>query len=145
MRSLLMILLTAFPCLGQAIEKCRVVPDKATVYFYRVKEANAMRKGETGITLNGVRLFQMPKATYVGFQLPPGQYRLTMGHHETDYLLEAKPGLEYFFRVSNTAAGFSQLQILTLVSKDQADFQMSGLRPLDRHNVKAHEMGPCVK
>jgi uncharacterized protein DUF2846 len=143
MKTTLLILFFATCAHAQFIDNCKDQPDKATVYFYRVKESNGMRKGETGVTLNKVRLFQMPKATYVGFYLPPGKYDLTMGHHETDLSLNVEGGNRYFFQVSNTAAGFGQLQILKLVLENQARYQMKGLKSLDVGNVKSRAKERC--
>lgn len=143
MKPLLLILFGIVTAHAQDL-KCQSDDTKATVYFYRVKESNAMRKGETGVTIDKVRLFQMPKATYTGFHVAPGKYELTMGHRETDFLLDAEAGKRYFFRVSNTAAGFSQLQVLTLVSKDQATHQMGGLMPLGVKNIKSRQAECCT-
>ena len=123
--------------------KCEASHDKATVYFYRVEEANAMRKGETEITIDRVRLFEMPKGTYVGFQFLPSKYRLTMGHHEPDFLLNAEAGKRYFFRVSNTAKGFRPLQILSEVPEEQALRQMGGLKPLAKSDLKSRVGERC--
>lgn len=144
MRTLLLLFVFfASSALWQIPNRCKDEPEKATVYFYRVKEANAARKGETGLTLDGVRLFQMPKATYIGFLFVPGKYSLTMGHRETDLLLNAQAGKRYFFRVSNTAAGFSQLQMLTEIAEEQALHQMEGLKPLAASNVKTRMEQRC--
>src|SRR5258706_7057085 len=101
---LLLILAVSVVAQAQSIQ-CEVSRDKATVYFYRVKEANAMRKGETDIRIDRVRLFEMPKGTYIGFQFLPSKYRLTMGHHEPDFLLKAEAGKNYFICLSYTPAG----------------------------------------
>ena len=142
MKTLLLILAVSVVVQAQSI-KCEASNEKATVYFYRVKEANAMRKGETGITINRVRLFQMPKGTYIGFQFLPSKYSLTMGHHEPDFLLNAEAGKRYFFRVSNTAAGFRQLQILSEVPEEQALHQIGGLKPLAKADLKSRVGERC--
>lgn len=142
MKTLLLILAVSVVAQAQSI-KCQASNDKATVYFYRVKEANAMRKGETGIAIDRVRLFEMPKGTYIGFQFLPSKYRLTMGHHEPDFLLNAEAGKRYFLRVSNTTAGFRQLQILSEVPEEQALPQMGGLKPLAKSDLKSRAGERC--
>ena len=142
MKTLLLILVVSVVAQAQSI-KCEVSRDKATVYFYRVKEANAMGKGETDIRIDRVRLFEMPKGTYIGFQFLPGKYRLTMGHHEPDFLLKAEAGKRYFLRVSNTAAGLRQLQILSEVPEEQALHQIGGLKPLAKSDLKSRGRERC--
>ena len=142
MKTLLLILAVSVVVQAQSI-KCETLKDKGTVYFYRVKEANAMRKGETEITLDRVRLFEMPKGTYIGFQFLPGKYRLTMGHHEPDFLLNAEAGKRHFLRVSNTSAGLRHLQILSEVPEEQALHQMGGLKPLAKSDLKSRVGQRC--
>jgi hypothetical protein len=142
MKTLLLILAVSVVVQAQSI-KCEASKNKATVYFYRVKEANAVRKGETEITIDRVRLLEMPKGTYVGFQFLPSKYRLTMGHHEPDFLLNAEAGKRYFFRVSNTAKGFRPLQILSEVPEEQALRQMGGLKPLAKSDLKSRVGERC--
>lgn len=143
MKALLLILIATVTTSAQNLN-CQSTDTKATVYFYRVRESNAMRKGQTGVTVDKIRLIQMPKATFAGFQFPPGKYELTMGHRETDLLLNAEAGKQYFFRVSNTAAGFSQLQVLTQVPEEQAVHQMRDLAPLEAKNVKSKLKACCT-
>ena len=142
MKILLLILAVSVVVQAQSI-KCETSKDKATVYFYRVKEANAMRKGETEIKLDRVRLFEMPTGTYVGFHFLPGKYRFTMGHHEPDFLLNPEAGKRYFLRVSNTAKGFRQLQIMSEVPEEQALDQMGGLKPLAKSDLKSRVRERC--
>ena len=142
MKTLLLILVVSVVAQAQSI-KCEVSRDKATVYFYRVKESNAMRKGETDIRIDRVRLFEMPQGTYIGFQFLPSKYRLTMGHHEPDLLLKAEAGKRYFLRVSNTAAGLRHLQILAEVPDEQALHQIGGLKPLAKADLKSRVRERC--
>ena len=142
MKTLLLILAVSVVAQAQSI-KCEVLNNKATVYFYRVKEANAMSKGETDIRIDRVRLFEMPRGTYIGFQFLPGKYRLTMGHHEPDFLLNAAAGKRYFLRLSNTAAGLRNLQILSEVPEEQALHQIGELKPLAKSDLKSRARERC--
>ena len=142
MKTLLLILAVSVVAQAQSI-KCEVSRDKATVYFYRLKEANAMSKGETDIRIGRVRLFEMPKGTYIGFQFVPSKYRLTMSHHEPDFLLTAEAGKRYFLRVGNTAAGLRHLQILSEVPEEQALHQIGELKPLAKSDLKSRVRERC--
>lgn len=109
---------------------------KATVYFYRVEEANRLDSRKAGLKMEGKDLLNMPEDNFVGFELPPGNYGLRMRQKQSEILLRAEAGKRYFIRVSQTVAGYGYNQNLALIPEDQAAYQMRDMKPLEDKNIK---------
>ncbi len=139
----LLLILALFVVVEAQSAKCPTSNEKATVYFYRVHEANAIRKGSTQLIVSGTKILRMATSSYVGFYLAPGKYELSLGHRETDFLLDAEAGKRYFFRVSNTAAGVSSLKLLIPMTEEQARYQMTKIKPLSPDNLKDRKFERC--
>src|SRR5688572_22620945 len=86
----------------------------ATVYFYRVEEANRLDSRKATVKMEGKEIFSMPEDTYIGLRLPPGKYGIRMRQKQSEMLLTLESGKRYFVRVSQTVAGFGFNQSLTL-------------------------------
>lgn len=111
-------------------------PDAATVYLYRVEEANKIDSRKTKVYLNDKPLLDMPESEFVGFKLLPGQYVVRMKNKATETPLNLEAGKVYFVRVSETAAGMGYRRDLFIMNGEQATLQMRNMKPLQDKNIK---------
>jgi hypothetical protein len=112
--------------------------EPATVYFYRVEEANKLDSRKVGVRFGDSekKSLDFPEDNFVGVLLPPGKYGVRMSQKRSEILLNVEAGKRYFVRVSQTPEGFGHTQSLTIVPEEQARFQMRDMKPLEAKNVK---------
>lgn len=113
----------------------KTVETKAKVFFYRVKEVAGIDNRKAKVTLDGVKLFEMPQVKWIGFEIAPGKYALSMRQKQSEILLKAEAGKTYFIRVSEKTGGFTFNQSLTLMDAVQAVFQMRDLPILESKRI----------
>lgn len=108
----------------------------ATVYIYRLEEANKVDSRKAKVFVNEKPAFDMPESEFIGVRLPPGRHVFKMKNKSTETPLELKASEIYYLRASETPAGFGYRRDLFVMQAEQAIYQMRDLKPLQEKNVK---------
>ena len=113
-----------------------VAPDaKATIYFYRIKQF-AGSALEPSVFCDDQELARMDNGRYFGVKLDPGKHTCRTGDKQTGFEFEAKPGQEYYARVSIEAGFWKGHGRLTLLAPEQGAFELKKVKPLSAAKVK---------
>lgn len=112
------------------------VPDgKAMLYFYRIKQF-AGSALEPSVFCDNVELARMDNGRYFGVQLDPGKHTCRMGDKQTGFEIDAKPGQEYYAKISIETGFWKGHGRLTLVQAEQGAFELKKVKPLGVSKVK---------
>ena len=78
----------------------------------------------------------MDNGRYFGVRLDPGKHTCRMGDKQTGFEIDAKPGQEYYAKVSLEAGFWKGHGRLTLVQPEQGAFELKKVKPLGADKVK---------
>ena len=109
--------------------------NKSRIYFYRVKQF-AGSALEPSVYCDDKELARMDNGRYFAVDLEPGEHTCRMGDKQTGFTLDAKPGEEYYAKISIETGFWKGRGRLTLLQKEQGAFELKKVQPLDVAKVK---------
>lgn len=78
----------------------------------------------------------MDNGRYFVVALDPGKHVCSMGDKQTGFEIDAKPGEEYYARVTIDTGFWKGRGRLTLMQKEQAGFELKKVKPVGADRVK---------
>jgi len=108
---------------------------KAILYFYRIKQFSGSAL-EPSVFCDEKELARMDNGRYFGVRLDPGKHTCRMGDKQTGFEIDAKPGQEYYAKVSLEAGLWKGHGRLTLIQPEQGAFELKKVKPLGADKVK---------
>jgi hypothetical protein len=111
------------------------VSDKATIYFYRIKQF-AGSALEPSVYCDDKELARMDNGRYFGVTLEPGKHTCRMGDKQTGFELDMKPGEEYYAKITIDTGFWKGRGRLSLLQKEQGAFEIKKVKPLGADKVK---------
>jgi hypothetical protein len=104
------------------------------LYRYRLTRGSLER---IGIYIDGVRAVNLVNGRWVSIQVPAGHHVITTKDKVSGAEIDIEPGASYYIRAGwgeETLSG-STHQLVTLVMKEQAVYEMRQLKPLDEKDI----------
>lgn len=108
---------------------------QATIYFYRIKQF-AGSALEPSVYCDGKELARMDNGRYFGVTLQPGKHTCSMGDKQTGFEIDAKPGEEYYAKITLDMGFWKGHGRLNLIQKEQGAFELKKVKPLSVGKVK---------
>jgi hypothetical protein len=104
---------------------------KATIHVYRARRVAGMAL-HPSIYCDGVELQRLHNGTFFTASLPSGKHMISAGRSEAGQFIDLEPGKQYFLRFGfkswTTGLSGAQPAALSLVSKEEAEPAMRGLK-----------------
>lgn len=111
----------------------------ATLYLFRVEEADKFNSGKPKVWIDGRLALLMPESEFVGVKLAPGRHVVRMQNKSTVTPLTVEAGRVYFVRVSEVPAHGYQRNLF-VTTAEQAAEQIRDLKPLEDKNIKDKDL-----
>lgn len=106
----------------------------ATVIIYRPKSFFGMALRPT-VMLDGADLANITNGRYYKGHFPAGKYLFQMDDKKSGAELDLAPGQTYYFKVEIVPGFWKGGGKMTITAKEQGDYEISQLKPLDANEV----------
>lgn len=109
--------------------------ENAVIYFYRIKQF-AGSALEPSVFCDDKELARMDNGRYFGVTLAPGKHTCRMGDKQTGFEIDAKPGQNFYAKITIDTGFWKGRGRLTLLQPEQGAFELKKVKPLGADKVK---------
>ena len=108
----------------------------STCFFYRYRLSRGSLE-KIGVYIDGVRAVNLVNGRWVSIQVPAGHHEIRTKDKASGADVDMVAGSSYYFRTGWGEPGMFHPahQLITLVMKEQAVYEMEQLKPLDEKDV----------
>jgi hypothetical protein len=107
----------------------------AVIYLNRIKQY-AGSALEPSVYCDDKELARMDNGRYFGVTLTPGKHTCRMGDKQTGFEIDAKPGQNFYAKITIDTGFWKGRGRLTLLQPEQGAFELKKVKPLGADKVK---------
>lgn len=113
--------------------------DKALIYVYRYKQF-AGSALEPSVFCDDVQLARMDNGRYFVAGVDPGRHTVRSNDKQAGVEFDAKAGQKYYIRVEIATGFLKGHGRITMVTPEQAEYEVRKLKPLDANKIVSEEI-----